>query len=56
MYDKGDAETIELKGVPSVDEQNNDETEGTTNKSIANDDDNVMPLECDGNNCYPKFF
>lgn len=22
---------------------------------MANDDD-IMPLECDGNNCYPKFF
>lgn len=34
----------------------NDDTEGTTtNKSQLNDED-VMPLECDGNNCYPKFF
>ena len=59
MYDSGDATTIDIKGIPLVepDELNNEETEGTTtNKSALNDDDNVMPLECDGNNCYPKFF
>jgi len=62
LYDTGEVKTVELKGVPSTAETNADgtnggdfdETEGTTtNKSGVEDD---MPLECDGNNCYPKFF
>jgi hypothetical protein len=30
------------------------ETQGTSNKSGLEDD--AMGLECDGQNCYPKFF
>ena len=30
------------------------ETEGTTNKSGLEED--AMGLECDGQQCYPKFF
>jgi hypothetical protein len=56
VYDQGDAVTVELKGVPTLDSPDNDETEGTTtNKSGLNEED-VMSLECDGNQCYPKFF
>jgi hypothetical protein len=57
LYDSGDAKTVELKKVPVNGDSatDMDETEGTTtNKSGANDDE--MALECDGNNCYPKFF
>lgn len=56
LYDSGDAKTVELKKVPpNGDAADMDETEGTTtNKSGANDDE--MALECDGNQCYPKFF
>jgi len=33
------------------------ETEGTTNKSGLNLEEDVgMGLECDGQQCYPKFF
>ena len=59
MYDQGDTKTVEFKGIPSVDGTNADndggETEGTTNKSALNEED-IMGLECDGNQCYPKFF
>ena len=60
VYDQGETKTLELKGVPHVDgvkesATDNDETEGTTtNKSAMNEDE--MELECDGGNCYPKFF
>lgn len=60
MYDTGDTKTVEFRGIPAAEAQNNnndnDETEGTTtNKSGVNDDEG-MQLECDGNQCYPKFF
>ncbi len=61
QYDVGDAKTVEFKGIQSNEagegiNDDNDETEGTkTNKSGIGDDD-YMPLECDGNMCYPKFF
>jgi hypothetical protein len=57
VYDQGEAKTCEFKGIPAVgSELDADETEGTTtNKSGVNDED-LMGLECDGNNCYPKFF
>lgn len=33
------------------------ETEGTTNKSGLNLEEDIgMGLECDGQQCYPKFF
>ena len=58
MYDSGDARTIELKGVPSPEgtDIDNDETEGTTTNKSGVDDGQEMQLECDGGNCYPKFF
>jgi len=59
VYDQGDISTVEFKGIPAVEgngSADNDETEGTTtNKSALNDED-TMGLECDGNQCYPKFF
>lgn len=56
-YDTGDTKTIELAGVPPTDSNDaGDETEGTTtNKSGVGDEDG-MGLECDGTQCYPKFF
>mmetsp|Transcript_16512 Transcript_16512/g.11859 ORF Transcript_16512/g.11859 Transcript_16512/m.11859 type:complete len:81 (+) Transcript_16512:283-525(+) len=57
LYDVGDISTVELKGVPSfgvASENDLEETDGTTtNKSGVEEE---MALECDGNNCYPKFF
>ena len=56
IYDQGEAKTCEFKGIPLAENApDNDETEGTTNKSGVNDED-LMGLECDGNQCYPKFF
>ena len=53
LYDSGDMKTLEIKNIPPMED---DETEGTaTNKSGANDLDG-MALECDGKQCYPKFF
>ena len=65
-YDVGDAQTVEFKGIsPAAGENNSDglngggldydETEGTTTNKSGLDEDG-MALECDGNNCYPKFF
>lgn len=58
LYDNGDTKTVEFKGIPQMESAENDggeTTEGTTNKSGLNEED-VMGLECDGNQCYPKFF
>jgi hypothetical protein len=62
LYDQGDATTVEFKGVPAVVDDDiggggreYDETEGTTTNKSGLDED-AMALECDGNNCYPKFF
>lgn len=54
LYDTGDIETLEIKNIPTMEDET-DDTEGTTNKSGANDLDG-MTLECDGKQCYPKFF
>ena len=64
----GEVSTCEFKGIPSANENlekgpqskngsgiDNDETEGTTTNKSGLDDDG-MALECDGNQCYPKFF
>ena len=67
-YDQGDTQTVELRHVPPVATTSNTdptaasqggdegETEGTTNKSNLDEGDPAMGLECDGQNCYPKFF
>jgi hypothetical protein len=68
FYDVGDAKTVEFKNIPSVVDNkekkgpisksgsgiDNEETEGTTTNKSGNEGD--MELECDGNQCYPKFF
>ena len=65
-YDQGDVLTLDVKGIPAplnavatiLDPSGADEgetAEGTTNKS-NNVDEDAMGLECDGQNCYPKFF
>lgn len=55
MYDTGDTKTVEFKGIPSPEKENEEETDvgNTTSKSGAHDDDMV---DCDGNQCFPKFF
>lgn len=45
--------TLDIKNIPAMSDEA-DETEGTTNKSGVVEED--MALECDGKNCYPKFF
>jgi hypothetical protein len=61
FYDQGELKTLDFKGIPPVDstgsaDNDGGETEGTTNKSAINDEDLVGGLECDGSNCYPKFY
>jgi len=55
-YDQGDTRTLEIKGIPAAEAASDEgETaEGTTNKS--NQEEDAMGLECDGQQCYPKFF
>lgn len=61
-YDQGDTSTVDFKGVPPVELAggaslaDEGETQGTSNKSGMNLEDDAMGLECDGQNCYPKFF
>ena len=55
FYDSGDLKTVEIKNIPGAEEEN-DETEGTTTNKSGVNEDGDMPLECDGNQCYPKFF
>ena len=67
-YDQGDVTSVDFKGIPlplnatatllDPSQGGGDEgetAEGTTNKS-NNVEDDGMGLECDGQNCYPKFF
>lgn len=52
LYDQGDTSTVEFKGIPAMKLEgasiggDEGETEGTTNKSNADED--TMGLECDG--------
>jgi len=64
FYDKGDVKTLEVEGVPpgirstnaKGDDDEEDTEEGTTTNKSGGDDEIGMALECDGNQCYPKFF
>ena len=57
LYDTGEVKTVALKGVPEQGkEEDTGKETGMTSKSGANEEEEDMELECDGNQCYPKFF